>query len=165
MLTNFNRKKTAQTSTHLHSTNSEVSVQVPLRDTAYRCKGFSTKLPEHFTSYLWIITILRECWCERFIYFFFCFTFITVLDMQRLQKYARDGPSDTYPLAKWRILNRLHDRNETMYYKVCNFTTHTFVCNLISIDHVCSHHLIRTIWTVYGTLYDYTCSLLTSFLL
>nr|CAB3454367.1 unnamed protein product [Digitaria exilis] len=41
-----------------------------------------------------------------------------MLDLKRLQKYARDGPSDTYPLAKWRILNRLHDRNETMYYKV-----------------------------------------------
>lgn len=32
---------------------------------------------------------------------------------------ARDGPSDPNALAKWRILNRLHDRNETMYYKVC----------------------------------------------
>ncbi|GJN07392.1 hypothetical protein PR202_ga25220 [Eleusine coracana subsp. coracana] len=41
-----------------------------------------------------------------------------MLDLHRLQKYAKDGPSDTYPLAKWRILNRLHDRNETMYYKV-----------------------------------------------
>jgi len=41
-----------------------------------------------------------------------------MLDLIRLQNYARDGPSDTYPLAKWRILNRLHDRNETMYYKV-----------------------------------------------
>lgn len=39
-------------------------------------------------------------------------------DLKRLQVYARDGPSDTYSLAKWRILNRLHDRNETMYYKV-----------------------------------------------
>ncbi|XP_062186690.1 NAD-dependent malic enzyme 1, mitochondrial-like [Phragmites australis] len=41
-----------------------------------------------------------------------------LLDLKWLQKYARDGPSDTYPLAKWRILNRLHDRNETMYHKV-----------------------------------------------
>ncbi|RLM85543.1 malic enzyme [Panicum miliaceum] len=41
-----------------------------------------------------------------------------MLDLKRLQKYARDGPSDTLALAKWRILNRLHDRNETMYYKV-----------------------------------------------
>ncbi|XP_042003107.1 NAD-dependent malic enzyme 62 kDa isoform, mitochondrial-like [Salvia splendens] len=39
-------------------------------------------------------------------------------DLKRLEKSARDGPSDPYSLAKWRILNRLHDRNETMYYKV-----------------------------------------------
>ncbi|KAK6117762.1 hypothetical protein DH2020_048491 [Rehmannia glutinosa] len=39
-------------------------------------------------------------------------------DLKRLQLSARDGPSDTNSLAKWRILNRLHDRNETMYYKV-----------------------------------------------
>ncbi|GAB4862015.1 hypothetical protein Ancab_037269 [Ancistrocladus abbreviatus] len=39
-------------------------------------------------------------------------------DLKRLEVQARDGPSDTNALAKWRILNRLHDRNETMYYKV-----------------------------------------------
>ncbi|KAL7619137.1 NAD-dependent malic enzyme 62 kDa isoform, mitochondrial [Lactuca sativa] len=39
-------------------------------------------------------------------------------DLKRLELNARDGPSDTNSLAKWRILNRLHDRNETMYYKV-----------------------------------------------
>ncbi|KAI7742783.1 hypothetical protein M8C21_002241 [Ambrosia artemisiifolia] len=39
-------------------------------------------------------------------------------DLKRLEVNARDGPSDTNSLAKWRILNRLHDRNETMYYKV-----------------------------------------------
>lgn len=39
-------------------------------------------------------------------------------DLKRLEQQARDGPSDPYALAKWRILNRLHDRNETMYYKV-----------------------------------------------
>ncbi|GMH22352.1 hypothetical protein Nepgr_024195 [Nepenthes gracilis] len=39
-------------------------------------------------------------------------------DLTRLEVHARDGPSDTNALAKWRILNRLHDRNETMYYKV-----------------------------------------------
>ncbi|XP_022851529.1 NAD-dependent malic enzyme 62 kDa isoform, mitochondrial-like [Olea europaea var. sylvestris] len=39
-------------------------------------------------------------------------------DLKRLQLSARDGPSDPNNLAKWRILNRLHDRNETMYYKV-----------------------------------------------
>ncbi|GFZ02895.1 NAD-dependent malic enzyme 1 [Actinidia rufa] len=41
-----------------------------------------------------------------------------VADLKRLEVNARDGPSDPYALAKWRILNRLHDRNETMYYKV-----------------------------------------------
>uniref|UniRef100_A0A1D1Z7Z2 Malic enzyme n=1 Tax=Anthurium amnicola TaxID=1678845 RepID=A0A1D1Z7Z2_9ARAE len=39
-------------------------------------------------------------------------------DLKRLEVHARDGPSDTMALAKWRILNRLHDRNETMYYKI-----------------------------------------------
>ncbi|GKV06251.1 hypothetical protein SLEP1_g18151 [Rubroshorea leprosula] len=41
-----------------------------------------------------------------------------MVDLKRLQVQVRDGPSDPYALAKWRILNRLHDRNETMYYKV-----------------------------------------------
>ncbi|ERN01033.1 NAD-dependent malic enzyme 62 kDa isoform, mitochondrial [Amborella trichopoda] len=41
-----------------------------------------------------------------------------MVDLKRLEVNARDGPSDTISLAKWRILNRLHDRNETMYYKV-----------------------------------------------
>ncbi|KAL6981389.1 malate dehydrogenase (decarboxylating) [Sarracenia purpurea var. burkii] len=39
-------------------------------------------------------------------------------DLKRFQVNARDGPSDPNALAMWRILNRLHDRNETMYYKV-----------------------------------------------
>ncbi|XP_021755180.1 NAD-dependent malic enzyme 65 kDa isoform, mitochondrial [Chenopodium quinoa] len=39
-------------------------------------------------------------------------------DLRRLEKQTKDGPSDPNALAKWRILNRLHDRNETMYYKV-----------------------------------------------
>ncbi|KAF6170155.1 hypothetical protein GIB67_038688 [Kingdonia uniflora] len=41
-----------------------------------------------------------------------------MVDLKRLEVQARDGPADPYALAKWRILNRLHDRNETMYYKV-----------------------------------------------
>jgi len=41
-----------------------------------------------------------------------------MVDLKRLEEHAKDGPSDTTALAKWRILNRLHDRNETMYYKV-----------------------------------------------
>lgn len=43
-----------------------------------------------------------------------------MVDLKRLEVNARDGPSDPNALAKWRILNRLHDRNETMYYKVSN---------------------------------------------
>ncbi|KAJ6822048.1 NAD-dependent malic enzyme 62 kDa isoform, mitochondrial [Iris pallida] len=41
-----------------------------------------------------------------------------MVDLKRLEHHARDGPSDTNALAKWRILNRCHDRNETLYYKV-----------------------------------------------
>ncbi|XP_038709693.1 NAD-dependent malic enzyme 1, mitochondrial-like isoform X1 [Tripterygium wilfordii] len=41
-----------------------------------------------------------------------------MVDLKRLENHARDGPSDPNALATWRILNRLHDRNETMYYKV-----------------------------------------------
>ncbi|KAI3418654.1 uncharacterized protein J3R85_013604 [Psidium guajava] len=41
-----------------------------------------------------------------------------MVDLKRLEEQARDGPADPNALAKWRILNRLHDRNETMYYKV-----------------------------------------------
>ncbi|KAF7137276.1 hypothetical protein RHSIM_Rhsim07G0039600 [Rhododendron simsii] len=40
-----------------------------------------------------------------------------MVDLKRLEVHARDGPSDPNALAMWRILNRLHDRNETMYYK------------------------------------------------
>lgn len=41
-----------------------------------------------------------------------------MLDLKRLEEQAKDGPSDPNALAKWRILNRLHDRNESMFYKV-----------------------------------------------
>ncbi|KAJ7564625.1 hypothetical protein O6H91_02G026700 [Diphasiastrum complanatum] len=39
-------------------------------------------------------------------------------DFRSLEHNTKDGPSDTAALAKWRILNRLHDRNETLYYKI-----------------------------------------------
>ncbi|KAI7995899.1 hypothetical protein LOK49_LG11G01364 [Camellia lanceoleosa] len=38
-------------------------------------------------------------------------------DLKRFELNARNGPSDPNALAMWQILNRLHDRNETMYYK------------------------------------------------
>ncbi|XP_015901716.1 NAD-dependent malic enzyme 59 kDa isoform, mitochondrial isoform X1 [Ziziphus jujuba] len=35
-----------------------------------------------------------------------------------LEKNTRGQPDSVVSLAKWRILNRLHDRNETLYYRV-----------------------------------------------
>ncbi|KAG9441118.1 hypothetical protein H6P81_016972 [Aristolochia fimbriata] len=35
-----------------------------------------------------------------------------------LENNTRGEPSNVVALAKWRILNRLHDRNETLYYRV-----------------------------------------------
>ncbi|KAG9135358.1 hypothetical protein Leryth_007130 [Lithospermum erythrorhizon] len=35
-----------------------------------------------------------------------------------LEKNTRGQPEGVVSLAKWRILNRLHDRNETLYYRV-----------------------------------------------
>ncbi|KAJ0736978.1 NAD-dependent malic enzyme 59 kDa isoform [Helianthus annuus] len=35
-----------------------------------------------------------------------------------LEKNTAGQPDNIVSLAKWRILNRLHDRNETLYYKV-----------------------------------------------
>ncbi|XP_059456140.1 NAD-dependent malic enzyme 59 kDa isoform, mitochondrial [Corylus avellana] len=35
-----------------------------------------------------------------------------------LEKNTRGQPDSIVSLAKWRILNRLHDRNETLYYRV-----------------------------------------------
>ncbi|PWA49451.1 malic oxidoreductase [Artemisia annua] len=39
-------------------------------------------------------------------------------DLKKLETNVSNGHSDTLALAKCRILNRLHDRNETMYYKI-----------------------------------------------
>lgn len=50
-----------------------------------------------------------------------------MLDLKRLEEQAKDGPSDPNALAKWRILNRLHDRNESMFYKVSIPITHFVV--------------------------------------
>jgi malate dehydrogenase (decarboxylating) len=35
-----------------------------------------------------------------------------------LEKNTRGEPDSIVALAKWRILNRLHDRNETLYFRV-----------------------------------------------
>lgn len=39
-------------------------------------------------------------------------------NFRSLEKHTKDGAEDMTALAKWRILNRLHDRNETLYYRV-----------------------------------------------
>lgn len=39
-------------------------------------------------------------------------------NFRSLERNTRDGPQEVAALAKWRILNRLHDRNETLFYKV-----------------------------------------------
>ncbi|CAM6097421.1 unnamed protein product [Calypogeia fissa] len=39
-------------------------------------------------------------------------------NFRALEKNTRDGPTEVAALAKWRILNRLHDRNETLFYKI-----------------------------------------------
>lgn len=35
-----------------------------------------------------------------------------------LEHNTKGEPESVVSLAKWRILNRLHDRNETLYYRV-----------------------------------------------
>ncbi|KAL2629648.1 hypothetical protein R1flu_014334 [Riccia fluitans] len=39
-------------------------------------------------------------------------------NFRSLERNTRDGPQEVAALAKWRILNRLHDRNETLFYKI-----------------------------------------------
>lgn len=39
-------------------------------------------------------------------------------NFRSLERNTRDGPTEVAALAKWRILNRLHDRNETLFYKI-----------------------------------------------
>lgn len=53
---------------------------------------------------------------------------VIVVDLRRFEVNARDGMSDTTALAKWRVLNRLHDRNEVMYYKVPFFLDWFVIC-------------------------------------
>ncbi|XP_076893295.1 NAD-dependent malic enzyme 59 kDa isoform, mitochondrial-like [Bidens hawaiensis] len=43
-----------------------------------------------------------------------------------LEKNTTGQPENIVALAKWRILNRLHDRNETLYYKVLIDNIHDF---------------------------------------
>lgn len=43
---------------------------------------------------------------------------LSVESYHSLEKNTRGQPDGFVSLAKWRILNRLHDRNETLYYRV-----------------------------------------------
>ncbi|KAF6149008.1 hypothetical protein GIB67_009627 [Kingdonia uniflora] len=43
---------------------------------------------------------------------------LQVESYRSLEKNTRGQPENVVSLAKWRILNRLHDRNETLYYRV-----------------------------------------------
>ena len=42
----------------------------------------------------------------------------TVESYRSLEKNTQGEPEEAVSLAKWRILNRLHDRNETLYFGV-----------------------------------------------
>ncbi|CAL1384399.1 unnamed protein product [Linum trigynum] len=65
-----------------------------------------------------------------------------MVDLRRLQVQARDGESDTNALAKWRILNRLHDRNETMYYRILldNIAEHSAIVYTPTVGRVCQNY-------------------------
>jgi hypothetical protein len=52
----------------------------------------------------------------------FLFLNLLVESYRSLEKNTWGQPDSIVTLAKWRILNRLHDRNETLYYRVSTFT-------------------------------------------
>jgi hypothetical protein len=52
----------------------------------------------------------------------FLFFNLLVESYRSLEKNTQGQPDSVVSLAKWRILNRLHDRNETLYYRVRMFT-------------------------------------------
>jgi hypothetical protein len=47
---------------------------------------------------------------------------VTVNSYHSLEHNTKGEPESVVSLAKWRILNRLHDRNETLYYRVSSLS-------------------------------------------
>lgn len=62
--------------------------------------------------FLLMITGLRTSYLVSLFFKF------TVESYRSLEKNTQGQPDGVVSLAKWRILNRLHDRNETLYYRV-----------------------------------------------
>ena len=50
-----------------------------------------------------------------------CINKLAVESFRSLERNTQGQPDNVVSLAKWRILNRLHDRNETLYYRVSSF--------------------------------------------
>jgi hypothetical protein len=59
------------------------------------------------------VTLVISIWVSKL-----CAMTVAVVDFRQLEANTTDGADDMNALAKWRILNRLHDRNETLYYHV-----------------------------------------------
>ncbi len=59
------------------------------------------------------VTLVISIWVSKL-----CAMAVAVVDFRQLEANTTDGADDMNALAKWRILNRLHDRNETLYYHV-----------------------------------------------
>ena len=64
----------------------------------------------------------------------FLFFKMLVESYRSLEKNTKDQPDGIFSLAKWRILNRLHDRNETLYYWVSMITGFQLIKVKIFID-------------------------------
>ena len=64
----------------------------------------------------------------------FLFFKMLVESYRSLEKNTKDQPDGIVSLAKWRILNRLHDRNETLYYWVSMSTGFQLIKVKIFID-------------------------------
>lgn len=59
---------------------------------------------------------------------------LSVESYHSLEKNTQGQPDGFVSLAKWRILNRLHDRNETLYYRVSLVEICHLVCSKLFED-------------------------------